>query len=348
MLKIGERKIAGRISLKSLLIAMAALAATVTTFVCLFGFAFTKQIIVTDAGQSTVYTTGSRTVKEALQEHDIVLGEGDQVSPALDYDLNEGDEIVISRATSIILSKDGVVAQLYSYVDTVGEMLEETGTVMGEYDEVTPARETKLEDGMVVTVDRVTVEVTEKEIEIPFKTNRIPNANEVQGYTKVLQEGKNGRIRQTYKRIVKNGEEVFNDVVGEVVLEETIDRQEEYGTKVENVVMTSRGAQTYRKVLTCSATAYDASPASNGAWAGMTATGRYPQRGIVAVDPNVIPLNSRLYIESSDGGQSWVYGYAIAGDTGGAIKGNKIDLCFDTSAEVWEFGRRTATVYILD
>ena len=87
--------------------------------------------------------------------------------------------------------------------------------------------------------------------------------------------------------------------------------------------------------------------AENGGYS-KTAYGLTPGYGIVAVDPKVIPLGTKLYIESSDGGKSWVYGYCIAGDTGGAIKGNKVDLCFNTKAECIKFGRKTATVYILN
>ena len=80
----------------------------------------------------------------------------------------------------------------------------------------------------------------------------------------------------------------------------------------------------------------------------MTATGMKAQYGVIAVDPRVIPLGSRVYVESSDGGKSWVYGFAIAGDTGGAIKGNRIDLCYNTKAECYQFGRKSATVYVLE
>jgi 3D (Asp-Asp-Asp) domain-containing protein len=61
---------------------------------------------------------------------------------------------------------------------------------------------------------------------------------------------------------------------------------------------------------------------------------------VVAVDPSVIPLGSRLFIEG--------YGYAIAGDTGGAIQGMRIDLCFNSYDEAIRFGRRTVKVYIVD
>lgn len=115
-----------------------------------------------------------------------------------------------------------------------------------------------------------------------------------------------------------------------------------------NTAVTAYGTFTFSKVINAKATAYEGSSASNGKWAGKTATGRVPEFGVVAVDPGVIPLNSRLYIESSDGGKSWIYGFAIAGDTGGAIKGNRIDLCYNTTEQCYQFGRRDAVVYVLD
>ena len=103
------------------------------------------------------------------------------------------------------------------------------------------------------------------------------------------------------------------------------------------------------KVITANATAYDASSCgkapSHPAY-GITATGRRAGYGIVAVDPSIIPLGTKLYIESADG--SYVYGTAIAADTGGAIKGNRIDLCYNTRAEAIQFGRRQMKVYILN
>ena len=72
---------------------------------------------------------------------------------------------------------------------------------------------------------------------------------------------------------------------------------------------------------------------------GTTASGMAAAVGRVAVDPRVIPLGTRLYIEG--------YGYAVAADTGGAIKGNRIDLFFETYDEAISFGRRKVTVYVL-
>jgi resuscitation-promoting factor RpfB len=84
------------------------------------------------------------------------------------------------------------------------------------------------------------------------------------------------------------------------------------------------------------ATAYTANCAG---CSGMTAIGRRAGHGIVAVDPRYIPIGTKLYIAG--------YGWAIAGDTGGAIRGSRIDLGFDTDAEAMAFGRREVTVYRL-
>ncbi len=96
----------------------------------------------------------------------------------------------------------------------------------------------------------------------------------------------------------------------------------------------------FSRKLKCESTAYYPGVGSNGKWAGRTAMGYESRPGRVAVDPNVIPLGSRLYVEG--------YGYCVAVDTGGAIKGNKIDVCFATIEECYRYGRRTIEVYVLD
>ena len=99
----------------------------------------------------------------------------------------------------------------------------------------------------------------------------------------------------------------------------------------------SRGIPRYRAVYTMHASAY---LPSDGGGSGMTASGIPARRGVVAVDPDVIPLGSRLYIPG--------YGEAIAADTGGAIVGNTIDLCMESYDEAIQFGRRSIEVYVID
>ena len=105
----------------------------------------------------------------------------------------------------------------------------------------------------------------------------------------------------------------------------------------ENIVETSYGAINYSNVMSMEATAY---LPTDGSGAGITATGVRATYGIVAVDPRVIPLGTKVYIPG--------YGVALAADTGGAIKGYKIDLCMESYNECMRFGRRNVTVYVLE
>ncbi|MPM47835.1 hypothetical protein SDC9_94556 [bioreactor metagenome] len=106
---------------------------------------------------------------------------------------------------------------------------------------------------------------------------------------------------------------------------------------------TASGKQlSYSKSLDVTATAYTT---ERQAWK-ITATGTTARVGAIAVDPKVIPYGTRMFIVSADG--SITYGLAVAEDCGGSIKGNKIDLFFNTYDECISFGRRACTVYILN
>lgn len=88
---------------------------------------------------------------------------------------------------------------------------------------------------------------------------------------------------------------------------------------------------------TFEATAYTDDVASQGKWVGQTATGRDPAVGVIAVDPNIIPLNTKLHVEG--------YGDCVAGDTGGAIKGKRIDIFLNSSNECKKWGRQQVKVW---
>lgn len=104
----------------------------------------------------------------------------------------------------------------------------------------------------------------------------------------------------------------------------------------------SAPAPSSAKVLAMVATAYNGGAADNGRWVGQpTASGRPLEPGVVAVDPDVIPLGTHLYVEG--------YGYAVAADTGSAIKGNRIDLYMAAPAnQVSAFGIKKLSVFVLD
>lgn len=102
---------------------------------------------------------------------------------------------------------------------------------------------------------------------------------------------------------------------------------------------TSRHSYKRGKVITMKASAYDPSAGRGKSATFRTSTGLRAQFGVVAVDPKVIPLGTKLFVEG--------YGFAVAADRGSAIKGNRIDLCYNTRSECLEFGRKTVRVHVL-
>lgn len=147
-----------------------------------------------------------------------------------------------------------------------------------------------------------------------------------------------GEIMELYG-YVGNSYEVSEDLDAAVVTGMTIQVKDVpvAPPQTVNTVNTNNGDMTYASCIAMEATAY---LPSDGNGAGITATGAVARRGIVAVDPNVIPLGTRVYIPG--------YGTAVAADTGGAIRGNKIDLCMESYGEAMNFGRRSVEVYILN
>ena len=343
----GEQKIFQRFSVRSLVIAAAVVLVISSVSIFLFGFAITKHITINDNGTVVEVTTTKAYVEEVLAQQNIILGTGDRISIPLDSKVKNKDNLVITRATKFQLTADGETKDVYSCEATLKEALADAGISLNEHDEITPVLETPVTEGMEVRIYRVEVKTVDVEELMQFEEKRVERADKEKGYVNVVQEGDTGWAKRSYKIVTRDGEEVSKEMLSEEIVVGPVDKIVEYGTSEARIALTSRGEIRYKKVLQCTATAYDASPASNGGYSG-TATGRKLEYGIVAVDPRVIPLHSRLYIESSDGGKSWVYGYAVAGDTGGAIKGNKVDLFFNSRAECYQFGRQSATVYVLD
>ena len=300
-----------------------------------------------------VVSTRKATVEEFLEENNVELGENDLINKDLSAEIVDNDILIVKRGRVIELSADGKVEIVTVTRSTVGEVLEELKIVLDEDDIVNPDAQTRIENGLSITVDRIETQEVSETQKIEFNTKKVNDKTLAKGKTKVSVEGKNGEKTITYLVKKKNGEIVSKDVIKEEITKKAVDKVVKVGTKV---VKKSKQSSTtnvksdknfsYSKKLTMTATAYDSSAQSNGGYT-KTAYGLTPQFGVVAVDPKVIPLGTKLYVESSDGGKSWVYGHCIAGDTGGAIKGNKIDLCFNTRSECKKFGRRTATVYVL-
>ena len=150
------------------------------------------------------------------------------------------------------------------------------------------------------------------------------------------ESGEAGYVRRTYRFELRDGKRV-----GRTLLKEERRSPEPVVFHMgRSGYVASRGSYVRHRVLDMVATGYDASPETIGPGAtGRTCTGKHAEYGVVAVDPRVIPLNTIVYVEG--------YGFALACDRGSAIKGRRIDLCFDSRYVANQYGRRRVRVHVL-
>ncbi|WP_312702057.1 3D domain-containing protein [Sedimentibacter sp.] len=185
---------------------------------------------------------------------------------------------------------------------------------------------------------------------VEHNTQILYNDQKYVDYKQVIQQGSDGLKKSVYQECYVDGMMVLRTLEEEIIIKDPVDKIIEVGTK-ENTVATSRGGFRFKDELDMVATAYDLSFESTGKrpgdpYYGITASGTKAQPGTVAVDPKVIPLGTKLYVASIDGSPD--YGFATALDTGGAIKGNRIDLFMEDGTDAYWFGIRQVKVYILE
>ena len=200
---------------------------------------------------------------------------------------------------------------------------------------VYPAVNTKLKEGMTINVLTARDKVKETVVDIPYKIDRRPDENLSIGQTRIATEGINGQ-KKVFTRYIKIGKAEVKKIIYEDVIKKPVDQVVYYGTAA-NILKTSRGNIRYKKVMDIEATAYTI---AEGNGDGVTSIGIVPYRGIIAVDPSVVPYGTRVYVPG--------YGLAMAGDTGGAIVGNRIDCFMESYSEAIQFGRRHIKMYILE
>lgn len=221
---------------------------------------------------------------------------------------------------------------------TVLEALTEAGVDLSPKDEVFPDLDQPVWDGMPIFVCRVRVKVVACDEPIPYGTAFQPAKSQWQRLPLLTRRGRPGLRRKRYEVVYRDGKETERHLIEARVLRPAVSQ---IITGPHRYQLASRGYYAGRRVFRMVATAYDPGPGSCGPRAaGKTAIGLRAGHGVVAVDPAMIPMKARLYVEG--------YGYAVAGDTGGAIKGNRIDLGFRSRAQALRFGRRPVTVRVLE
>lgn len=300
-----------------------------------------KQVEVIQNQEKKTYWTAADTVKDFLKEQNIVLNEHDQLNLNPDAKLKKDMKIAIQRAFPLKLVVGGKKQDVWSTSTTVADFLSQQGITLNKLDRVEPELKQTVTKNAVINVIRVekVTDVVEEPINYAVITKN--DSNLEKGKQKVVNEGQEGLLSKRYEVVLENGKEVSRKLVSEKKMKEKQDKVVAMGTKV-LVAQVSRGSsEPAGKEIYVSSTAYTAN--CNGC-SGYTATGMNlranPNAKVIAVDPRVIPLGTKVYVEG--------YGYAIAADTGSAIKGFKIDVFFPSKSDAFRWGSKRVKIKILN
>jgi uncharacterized protein YabE (DUF348 family)/3D (Asp-Asp-Asp) domain-containing protein len=317
-----------------------------------------KKITITvDGEEQTIHTTSDQ-VSEVLAEAKINVTEHDKLLPGLNAKVGSDSNINIEKAFQVTLI-DGVnEKKIWSTSTTVADFLNQQAIQMNELDRVEQRMEDVLIPNDVIQVVRIEKVTDVVEATTNFAVETRKDKDLLKGKEKVVQEGKKGLIKRTYETISKNGKPALRILKSEKVVNVPTKKVIAVGTKVITASVSRGTARSKETTSTASASNSSAAPSGgkefyvsataytahcNGC-SGITATGinlrSNPGLKVIAVDPSVIPLGSKVWVEG--------YGYAVAGDTGGAIKGMKIDLFMPSTDQAFGYGRKQVRVKVLN
>lgn len=310
--------------------------------------------VTADNTTTLVECAYDETVSDILDRADITLEEEDVVLPAETTVCSEiTTEVVVDRGYPVYLKADGETKEYTVLDQTAAELLEKAGIVLEQDDCIDCDFEKMLEEGDTVTVTRIRYEKAESYEVVPYNTVT-QTSNLVSMYdSKVVQQGENGtRTNISLIKYVDGKRESETAISSEITKEpvpEIINKgaalRVPYSKKdSESLVLENGLPVNYETILTGKSCAYTA-PLGSG-----TASGRKLEIGTVAVDPSIIPYGSELYIVSTDG--SYVYGYAIAADTGNLTAyGVLVDLYMGNMEDYYQtsvqYGAKQVNIYVL-
>lgn len=322
--------------------------------------------VVTDGQEKTVMTA-ARSVGDVLKEENMTLGQHDKISPSLAEPVKKDTEISISRAFALNINDGGKKGKAWTTSTTVADFLKDRNIKLNRYDKVEPELDHALRPNETVSVLRVEKVTDVVEEPMDFAVVKKHDGDLEKGREKVLEPGEKGKQAKHFLVVRKNGKEVGRRLISVKTLEDSADRIVAVGTKQQpkavpvstnagskpstkssakssakaKPVNVSRGSGSVSKEMYVSSTAYTASCSG---CSGKTVTGvnlkANPNAKVIAVDPDVIPLGTKVYVEG--------YGYAVAADTGSAINGHKIDVFFPDSASAYKWGNKKVKIKILN
>lgn len=304
----------------------------------------------------TVYTLSSKP-DAILDEAGVELGSKDEYTFS---GLEDGNgKITLMRAFPVTVDAYGKTYTIETTGGTVSDALKAAGIELSDEDMLNFSKDDTLKSGMTIAVTDVEFKTEAKEVQIPYST-KVVYDDKMDAGKSTLTKGTSGVKVITYTYKFVDGKLVDTQVASEVVKTAPVNAIKTVGTK-KQPTNTYKGSNTkyvsglvpaqdfeldkngipvnYSKKITGKASAY-----SGG---GKTATGKGVRTGYVAVNPKQIPYGTRLFIRCRDG--SYIYGYAVAEDTGGFTKTTDriVDLYFPTESQCKTFGVRTVDIYIL-
>ncbi len=275
--------------------------------------------------------------------------------------------VEIAYSFPVYITKGNETTEIEFTEGTVAEALTAAGFTFNEHDFVEPAIDTVIKETTYIDytdIEYVSGSYTEA---IPFGMDIVYSKAKQEG-TKTTQNGTNGVKQIDYTEKIVNGVSSGKTVTGEKVITAAVNGKQIIGTQkatnaqtVSKAVTTSTNVKSvstltpsapieldsngvpvkYKSKRTARATAYTYT-------GNNCSTGVAPQPGYIAVNPNVIPYGTKMYIKTSDG--SFIYGYAVAADTGGFIRKypTGVDLFMTTQSACRNFGVRNVEIYILE
>lgn len=291
-------------------------------------FAYTslvpREVNATINGQNYKVESKAFTIDEFLDEQHIKYCEDDYISRPVTTFIYDGISFKLKHATDFKVTADGKTKNYKTLCRTVGDALKDCKIKVGDADIVTPGLDTEIGDGLEVVIQRVTTSQETVEEDVDFNTIEKDDPSMEEGKSKVETEGSKGRDKVTYEITYIDGVESERKEISRETVTAAVDKVILNGTKI------SFNGKSYSRKLVVKAYSYTGG--------GRTAMGTRARVGEIAVDPRVIPLGSKVYIEG--------VGARIAEDTGGNIKGNTIDIYMNSVAECRKWGARTVTIYI--
>ncbi|WP_407681756.1 ubiquitin-like domain-containing protein [Pseudalkalibacillus salsuginis] len=294
-----------------------------------------------DGKEEKVWTTAD-TVKELLESENIEVGEHDKLTPDMNANISDGLAVNLEKAFQVKLNDGGKKKDVWTTSITVADLLKHNKIELNEMDRVEPGKDALVKKGEQVNITRIEKVTDVVEESIDFAVVKRKDNNLAKGKEKVVSDGKKGKVKKHYEVIMENGKEVSRDLVKTENVSDSKDKIVAVGTKVQTqTVSRSKSSEPSGREFYVSSTAYTANCSG---CSGITATGynlkANPNAKVIAVDPSVIPLGSKVWVEG--------YGYATALDTGGAINGNKIDVFFSSKSAAYSWGRKTVRVKVVD